>query len=145
MSTEQHTPLAINDKAIEHLRIARKWSNFLSVTGIVFLVLMGLVIIGVIAAFGFGGGFIGSTILLQVLPLTLITIIYTFPIYYLYQFGKWSKVAIHSHDSEAITKAFQYLKQHYRFMGVLLIVAFILYIIGIMIALALLPSMHKIF
>ena len=71
------------------------------------------------------------TALYQFLPIALMMLIYGIPIYYLYQFGKYSKIAISNHDSAAITTAFQYLKLHYRFMGILVIVVLVFYILAI--------------
>lgn len=87
------------------------------------------------------------TALVQMLPLALMLLIYGVPIYYLYQFGKHSRIAIINYDSEAISLAFKYLKLHYRFMGILVIVVLALYIIAIVVMLMAFPffstMMHR--
>lgn len=81
------------------------------------------------------------------MTIDMIIVIYGFPIYYLYQFGKFSKLAINNYDSEAITIAFQYIKLHYRFMGILVIVILICYLAAIIVMLMAFPfvspMMHR--
>ena len=127
--TSDSTSIILDENAIEHLRIARKWSNFLSIIGIVIIGIMLIAMVGIlILASRFPQDeLVRFTALAQMLPLVVMLLIYGIPIYYLYQFGKHSKIAINNHDSEAISLAFKYLKLHYRFMGILVIVVFVLY------------------
>lgn len=87
------------------------------------------------------------TAITQMLPVAVMILIYGIPIYYLYQFGKHSKIAINNFDSEAISLAFKYLKLHYRFMGILVIVVVALYFVAIIVFLMGFPFfsslMHK--
>lgn len=125
--------LILDETAIEHLRIARKWSTFLSIIGIVIIGTMLLAMAGIlIMASRFPqGDLVRFTALTQMLPLSLMMLIYAIPIYYLYQFGKHSRIAIINYDSDAISLAFKYLKLHYRFMAILVIVLLVFYIIAI--------------
>lgn len=141
--------LILDETAIEHLRIARKWSNFLSILAIVIIGIMLIAMAGIlIMASRFRQDeLMKFTALVQMLPLALMLLIYGVPIYYLYQFGKHSRIAIINYDSEAISLAFKYLKLHYRFMGILVIVVLALYIIAIVVMLMAFPffstMMHR--
>lgn len=137
--TPDSPSLYLDDIAIEHLRGARKWSNFLSIIG---FVLIGIMIL-IMTAFLLLGTFVSSndnlvrfTSFVQIVPIALMIIIYGFPIYYLYQFGKYSSTAINNYDSDAIGLAFKYLNLHYRFMGILVIVVLAFYLIAIVVMLA---------
>lgn len=125
--------LILGETAIEHLRIARKWSNFLSIIGIVIIGIMLLAMGGIlIMASRFPQDeLVRFTALAQMLPIALMMLIYGIPIYYLFQFGKYSRIAVNNYDSEAISLAFKYLKLHYRFMGILVIVVLVSYLVAI--------------
>jgi hypothetical protein len=59
----------------------------------------------------------------------IITLIYFFPIYFLLMFSINSKKAINDSDGNHLQKAFKYLKFHYRFMGIFLIIMLCIYVI----------------
>lgn len=142
MKNENQTPeIVLDQTAIEHLQVARKWSSFLSIIG---FVIIGLMLLSIVGFTLMGLGFpkdelVHYTALIQVVPVAIMIVIYGIPIYYLYQFSKYSKIAFTDYDPEAITKAFQYLKVHYRFMGILVIVALVFYIISIIVMLMAFP------
>ena len=123
MSLEETPKLTIDETAFEHLRQARKWAAFLSVLA---LSLMGIVAV-VMAITTISA--LGSAIL-TIVPLFLILIIYFFPVWYLYQFSRYAKQAVTQVDSLALTTALGYLKKHYRYMGILFLIAMVMYIIS---------------
>lgn len=134
--TTDSPSLYLDDTAVEHLRSARKWSNFLSIIG---FVLIGIMIL-IMAAFLLFGSLVSSkdnlvsfTSFVQIVPIALMIVIYGIPIYYLYQFGKHSSIAINNYDSDAIGLAFKYLNLHYRFMGILVIVVLAFYLVAIVV------------
>ena len=53
--------------------------------------------------------------------------IYFFPVYYLYQFASRIKFALREKDNEKLTSSLEYLKSHYKFMGVLALIMVSLY------------------
>ena len=133
----QKPQIILDQTAIEHLLIARKWSSFLSIIG---FVIIGIMILSMIGTMFLSSKFpedalVRWTALVQIVPLAIMMVIYGIPIYYLYQFGKHSKSAINTHDSVAMTVAFQYLKLHYRFMGILVIVVLVFYIVAMIVML----------
>jgi mannose/fructose/N-acetylgalactosamine-specific phosphotransferase system component IID len=96
-----------------------------------FLSVMGFVIFGlfiIIGSIAITLSPLGSTFA-TFLPFLLMTFIYFFPIYYLFQFSRYSKKAFINLDSELLSIALKYLKMHYRFMGILVIVVFGIYLI----------------
>lgn len=131
--TTDSPQIILDETAIDHLRIARKWSNFLSILAIAIIGIMLVAMAGIlIMASRFPQDeLVRFTALAQMLPLAFMMVIYGIPIYYLYQFGKYSRIAINNYDSEAISLAFKYLKLHYRFMGILVIVVLVFYLVAI--------------
>jgi len=64
-----------------------------------------------------------------VIPLLFVAVIYFFPIYFLFKFSSLSKTAIESNNNESLETAFRYLKLHYRFMGIFVIVILGIYLL----------------
>lgn len=119
----------LSEEAQGFLKETAKWAYFLSIIGFVgvgFMVLlaffMGTIFSVLSSSFGtgmnpmmgFGAGF---TILYL-----LIAVLYFFPIYYLFQFSSKLKKAFKFNDNEEITASFEFLKSHYKFMGILALI-----------------------
>lgn len=75
-----------------------------------------------------------SPVLLVIIYL-VITIVYFFPIYYLFQFSNGIIVAYKAKDEENLNASFLFLKKHFKFIGILMIISlavyFIIFLIGI--------------
>lgn len=56
-----------------------------------------------------------------------IAVIYFFPVYYLFQFSSKLKKAFTSNDNDLINSSFEYLKSHYKFIGILALVFTVIY------------------
>ena len=120
--------LEITDNTVGYIKELRKWTMFLSILGFIFL---GFVILLMPFVIYFQmSGFNGGLGLATTIPLILIVVIYFFPIYFLYMFSKYSKNAIDNLDSNSLEIAFKYLKSHYKFMGILVIVLLCIYLIA---------------
>lgn len=136
-SPQGDTPkdLVLSALSIEFLREATKWAKFLSILGFIGVAFM------VIASF-----FMGA--LLSILPSTVgentampvppwifsliylvFAVLYAFPIYYLYKFSVDTRKALDANNADFLAEGFRYLKSHYKFIGVMAIVMFVLYII----------------
>ncbi|MFN4074784.1 MAG: DUF5362 family protein [Cloacibacterium sp.] len=74
----------------------------------------------------------GGKIFMMLLYLAF-AVLYYFPISYLYQFSENTKKAIENNDNNAIRDAFEFLKSHYKFMGILTIILLAFYAIIIFI------------
>jgi len=146
---EEVIELHLNDSAKGFLREAAKWAYFLSI--------LGYIMIGFFVVFALFAGAIFSSVG-QMMPMEqmgtfgssfgmlitffylLIAALYFFPIYYLNKFAANLKLAFKSNDSAALSRSFEYLKSHYKFIGIMAIVTlsfYALFIIGaIVVALA---------
>ena len=145
-STESPTPSAAPEVKIELDRTALRslyeaggWATFLSILGFIMmgiLVLMGL-FMGVIFsslpasdALPFSGGVFAVFYV-------IIAAVYSIPIYYLFKFASLSRKGVQQRDSQQVSGAIQFLKSHFKFIGILAIVGFVLYVIFILLFVAL--------
>jgi hypothetical protein len=130
--------LGVNTEALIHLEASRKWTMFLSVMGFVFIGIM------LLTPFLFLSFFRGADLptdlpmafpmafsMLSLIPLLILVLIYFFPLYYLLQFSRFSRMAIVNLDDTSLAKALKYLKLHYQFMGVLVIIGAVIYLLAI--------------
>jgi hypothetical protein len=132
--------LTLTSSAKRFLKETAKWCKFLSILGFVGI---GLMLIFSI----FTGTMIGilQNTVSQPLPkglaitssitYLLIAIIYFFPMYYLFQFSNRMKKALLMKNDETFEKAFEMLKSHYKYIGVLTIITMSLYLFFIVIML----------
>lgn len=128
---KQPSSIEFNFNSINHLKETRKWTMFISILGFIFTGLCVLIIPFVLFSTFKGSSF---TELAVVVPLLLVSVIYFFPIYYLFKFSSYSKIAIDSKNSESLEASFKYLKLHYRFMGIFVIVILGIYLLAALVA-----------
>lgn len=126
--------LRLNESAKGFLKETAKWAYFLSILGyigIVFIVLAAIFAGAVFAFIGnlsremnnfgaMGGSFISALYL-------IIAAFYFFPVYYLNKFASNAKIALRDNDSKSLTASFEYLKSHYKFMGIMALIVLSLY------------------
>jgi hypothetical protein len=62
-------------------------------------------------------------------------IIFFFPMYYLHKFSTLIKSALKDVNESQITGAFQYLRAHYRFIGIMTIIFLALFVLSMVIGL----------
>ncbi|QTE23431.1 DUF5362 family protein [Polaribacter cellanae] len=128
--------LTLTSSAKSFLKETAKWAKFLSILGfiVVALMLLGSFFIGSIynnmpqaqgIPMNLGGIMTGAYI--------VFALIYIFPVYYLYQFSVKMKNALVSKDDAVLAKAFEMLKSHYKFIGVLAIIVLSLYALAFII------------
>ncbi|GIZ08633.1 DUF5362 family protein [Flavobacterium sp. UMI-01] len=118
------------------LKETAKWGYFLSILGFVFI---GLIVIvaffigsifskfnsignGINPMMGISGG-IFSVIYL------LIGLVYFFPVYYLFKFSSKVKNAFKFSDNQQLNASFEYLKSHYKFMGIVALIFLSFYVV----------------
>ena len=130
--------LVIDWRSKEFLKETAKWTKFLAILGFVgigLMVLGSLVMLFAPSSLMSNGDFpFGGKIFMMLLYLAF-AVLYYFPISYLYQFSENTKKAIENNDNNAIRDAFEFLKSHYKFMGILTIILLSFYAIIIFIAL----------
>ena len=138
-TTLQNFDLQLNETAKGFLNETAKWAYFLSILGyigIAFIVLIALfagAIFGYIGSMGneMGAGAfnsLGGGTFITILYL-IIAALYFFPVYYLNKFGVKTKVALQENNTELLTNSLKYLKSHFKFIGVMMLVVFALYVV----------------
>jgi len=131
--------LRVNDQAREYLNETRKWTKFLAILGFVFIGLMVLAsfFIGAIfqamPGFSEAGGMPFPPFVLTAIYL-LMALLYFFPILYLYRFSSHLETALAHGNETELTQALSSLKSHYKFIGILTIVALSFYALALVFA-----------
>ena len=122
--------MTLSDQAVYFLADIRKWARFLAIMGYIGIgVLLILAIVMVIifdAMMAAIPNYPISGTMLAVLYV-IFAIIYFFPVYYLDKFSVKMKYALNSGDESKLTESFQWLRAHYRFIGILTIVLLALF------------------
>lgn len=123
-----HTPETskweVSGFAIDHLHQAAKWAGFLSLVGLITLGLTALMFIllifsfGTIAAFSDVPGLGGASVVSFIFGLILLAF-YALPIWWLYSFSSNIKQAIATGDNYRIEAGLNFLRKHYKFIGIL--------------------------
>lgn len=138
LHVENGENLVIDWRSKEFLKETAKWTKFLAILGFVgigLMVLGSLVMLFAPSSLMSNGDFpFGGKIFMMLLYLAF-AVLYYFPIFYLYQFSENTKKAIENNDNNAIRDAFEFLKSHYKFMGILTIILLSFYAIIIFIGL----------
>ena len=138
LHVENGENLVIDWRSKEFLKETAKWTKFLAILGFVgigLMVLGSLVMLFAPSSLMSNGDFpFGGKIFMMLLYLAF-AVLYYFPISYLYQFSENTKKAIENNDNNAIRDAFEFLKSHYKFMGILTIILLAFYAIIIFIGL----------
>ena len=136
LHVENGENLVIDWRSKEFLKETAKWTKFLAILGFVgigLMVLGSLVMLFAPSSLMSNGDFpFGGKIFMMLLYLAF-AVLYYFPISYLYQFSENTKKAIENNDNNAIRDAFEFLKSHYKFMGILTIILLAFYAIMIFI------------
>ena len=129
--------IEIEERTLRLLNKTRKWAMFLAIIGFIFL---GLIIVMGLAAGTFFKTFNsvnaekGIPGYLMYLPVIAVTIIYFFPVLFLFRFSKHSALAITNYDNLEFHKAIKNLKFYFAYLGVLIIIVFVIYFSVLIIA-----------
>lgn len=123
--------LTFNSNLTAFLREIAKWTNFIAIVG---FIVVGLMVIGALSVGVFMSSFNSMTDmgipfppgLLSVVYI-IIALVYFFPIYHLYKFSAKIRRGLGSQNEAEVTEAFRFLKSHYKFIGILLIIVLSLY------------------
>lgn len=130
----EETKIYLTENSKSFLKETAKWAYFLSIMGFILIALLVLLALlmgtlfaklvdlgGGVAALGARSGGLIMTIYL------LFALIYFFPVYYLYQFASKIKAAFTTDNNEQLNTSFEYLKSHYKFLGIFTLVVTIIY------------------
>jgi cell division protein FtsX len=119
----------INNEIKDYLLETSKWGKFLAIVGFIgmaLLLLLGVVFIVGFSIFSSVSG-IGFPIRIMGFVYILISILYYFPLKYLYNFSIQLKQGLNSINQESVTSGFKNLKSLFRFMGIFTIVVLSIY------------------
>lgn len=126
----------VGDQVIKSfLQETAKWAKLMAIVGFIgvgFMAITGLFFgssMGMTASQIPGGVAIPGA-LFTVIYL-VIAVLYFFPIYYLFNFASKMQLALKTDDQATLRSAFENLKSHYKFIGILLVVFLSLYAIMI--------------
>jgi hypothetical protein len=145
--------MEIQDQKIElqgatllHLNEIRKWTNFLSILGFIafgLLLLFGIIMLfasSFTSSYAYNPySFLGSWIGIAYI---IVAAVYFFPIFYLFRFSSFAKqsmlkINMDGNSNVMMARAIDYLKKHFRFVGIFTIIIlsmYVLMIIGLLIA-----------
>lgn len=136
-----HSPLTqleqivLTSKAKNFLREISKWTFFFSILGFIgiaflFLVaiLMGTVYAPMLNMMGQQQG-VDSISLVVMIVYLIMALLYFMPVLYLYKFSRKMKLALVNKNDDILADAFENLKSHYKFIGVLTIIMLSLYVL----------------
>lgn len=121
--------LQFTSMAKDYLRETSKWAKFLAIIGFIGI---GFLVLIAFAMFAMGGSMgdmaamsgLGAGVGIVYL---LLAVLYFFPVMYLYKFATKAKNALNSNNSQELTDAFENMKSHYKFMGILAIIMLSIY------------------
>ena len=121
--------MQISDQGKKHLLEASRWATFLAIVGFIGIALLVILSfsVGTILA-GLPEGSLGglSPKFFSFFYL-IVAGVYFIPVFYLFQFGNKTKQALADEDVGMLTFALKKLRSHYKFIGILMIVAMVLY------------------
>ncbi len=125
----QNGSLTVTPQASGYLHETGKWGKFLAIVG---FCVIGLMVIGGLFA-GTLFSAMGDTLPYPGFMISFIYIalalLYFFPVYYLFRFSSQIRTALLSKDPSAMEVAFENLKSHYKFIGILMIIMLSVYIL----------------
>jgi large-conductance mechanosensitive channel len=126
--------MKLSESAKDFLKETAKWAYFLSILGfigigfIIFAALFAGTLFSSMSKMNPAMGAMGSSFgIVIAFVYFLIAVLYFFPVYYLNKFASNAKRAFKNNDSETLTTALEYLKSHYKYIGIMTLVVFSLY------------------
>jgi hypothetical protein len=126
--------MKLSESAKDFLKETAKWAYFLSILGfigigfIIFAALFAGTLFSSMSKMNPAMGAMGSSFgIVMAFVYFLIAVLYFFPVYYLNKFASNAKRAFKNNNSETLTTSLEYLKSHYKYIGIMTLVVFSLY------------------
>lgn len=123
--------IELDHKTLRTLNSIRKWTMFLAVIGFIFCGIMfvfGIMTGAFVSIFRSKDKILGMNELSTVILFLVMAIAYFFHVLFLFRFSNHTAIAVQTFDKMELHKAIRNLKYCFMFLGVLIIVALILYI-----------------
>ncbi|MDG2433342.1 hypothetical protein [Flavobacterium sp.] len=131
---QENEKMYLSQEAQGFLKETAKWAYFMSILGFIgigFMIVLALFIGTIFSALGSMSRNVNSMGILETGLMSgiylSIAVFYFFPVYYLYQFSSKMKKAFKSNDTALVNSSFEYLKSHYKFIGILTLVFVVIY------------------
>jgi hypothetical protein len=125
----------LDETAKAHLLETTRWTKFLAIMGFIFtglFIIVALAVMTMGSMFssypGMGGLGAGMGIGIGFVYL-VVAVIYLYPVYSLFKFSSCMKKGIHTGSQDLITDAFRYQKNMYRFIGIIMIILIVVYLL----------------
>ncbi len=125
--------IEIEQDTLKDLDTTRKWSMFLAILGFVgigLILIIGLFTGTFLTVFKSGNSGLGITEMMVLLVVLVFSVIYFFPVLYLFRFSKHTSNAVRNLDKLELHKAFNNLRKYYVYIGILIIVFLVLYVVA---------------
>jgi MFS family permease len=138
--------IEIEEDTLKYLDKTRKWTMFLAILGFIFIGL--LVIIGLFAGvfmsvFNTSKMSVGFPEWIVFAIILVLSVIYFFPVFFLFRFSKHTSNAVKNLDKKELHKALKNLKSYYVYIGILIIIVLSIYIIAFIAAGASMAFLNK--
>lgn len=130
---QEERKIEIGSDSLKDLDVVRKWTMFLAIMGFIgaaVVFLIGIIAFLFLYVFKTSESVTGLPESLFFLVLAAISLLYFFPVRYLYLFSRHIGSAIRTLDATDLKKAIKNLKRLYVFIGILLIVILSFYVIA---------------
>lgn len=130
--------IEIEQDTLRDLDTTRKWSMFMAILGFIgigIILVLGLFAGVFLSVFKGGNAELGITeSLLVFLLIILISAIYFFPVLYLFRFSKHTSNAVRTLEKAELHKAIKNLRRYFVYLGVLIIIVLVIYVIAFIVA-----------
>jgi hypothetical protein len=129
--------LEIDHFIIRNLNTIRKWTIFLSITGFISLgvvIVLGILTGTFLSVFSSDDSVIRIKEIAGVMGVLGMSLVYMFPILFLFGFSKHAAKAIHHNDQVELNKALKSLKYFFVSLGIFTILILIVYVASLIFA-----------
>lgn len=122
----------IGEETLNNLNTIRKWSMFFAILGFIatgLMLILGLVAGIFLLAFNTGPAILGMPEWSVLIIILVLTVLFYFPLLFLYRFAKHTGNCVKKRDSSEIDRAFKNLRRYCIYMGILVILILVSYFI----------------
>ena len=129
--------IEVDQRTLGILKTTGKWTMFLSIIGFIFIGIM--FVIGVMTGTFLSvfysankGSEVSEYLILAIF--FMLAVIFLFPVIFLFRFSKHAAKTVQKSDNQELYKAIKNLKLYFGYIGVLIIISLMLYVIVLIIA-----------